>query len=88
MTTAQVSARHQLSRITLKDVGRRLNTVAADFLGSFAGDVEAAKGALTEAPLDWELREMLTLAMDTVVARRERELNRALDGRRAWGRSR
>jgi len=82
MTVAQLAAREQVSRLTLKDIGRRLNTVAADFLAFWAGDMEAAKRALRDAPLDRELREMLCLAIDTVVARRERQLNRELDGGR------
>jgi len=84
MTTAQLAAREQVSMLTLRDIGRRLNTVAANFLAFWAGDIGAAKRALSEAPLDGELRGMLFLAMDTVVARRERQLNRELDGQRVW----
>ena len=84
MTVAQLAAREQVSRLTIRDIGRRLNTVAADFLAFWAGDIEAAKQALRDAPLDRELREMLCLAIDTVVARRGRQLNRELDGQRVW----
>jgi len=80
MTVAQLAAKEQVSKLTLKDIGRRLNTVAADFLAFWAGDIEAAKQALREASLDGELRAMLCLAIDTVVARRERQLGRELDG--------
>jgi hypothetical protein len=84
MTTTQLAAREQVSRLTLKDIGRGLNTAADRFLAFWAGDIGAAKSALKDLPINSELREMLCLAMDTVVARRERQLNRDLDGQRVW----
>ena len=80
MTTAQLAAREHVSRLTLKDIGRRLNPVADRFLAFWAGDIGAAKGSLKDLPINGELREMLCLAMDTVASRRERQLNRELDG--------
>ena len=49
--------------------------------------MEAAKQSLSEMPVQTQLREMLCLAMDTVAARRQRQLDRELGGlriRRGW----
>jgi len=82
MTAGQIRAREQIGRLTLKSIGRRLNTVADHFLAFWAGDAAAAKQSLCEMPVQPQLREMLCLAMDTVAARRQRQLNRELDGLR------
>jgi len=82
MTAAQIAARDQISRLTLRDIGRRLNTVAEHFLAFWAGDAAAARQSLCEMPVEPQLREMLCLAMDTVSHRRQRQLNRELDGLR------
>ena len=82
MSAGQIRARDQIGRLTLKSIGRRLNTVADHFLAFWAGDAAAAKQSLCEMPVQPQLREMLCLAMDTVAARRQRQLNRELDGLR------
>ena len=82
MTQAQIAAREQIGRITLKDIGRRLNSVAAQFLGFWGGDAAAAKRSLRDMRVRPQVREMLSLAMDTVTHRRQRQLNRELDGLR------
>ena len=82
MTAGQMVAREQISRLTLKDIGRRLNTVAANFLAFWAGDMAAAKQSLAVMPVQPQVREMLCLAIDTVAHRRQRQLNRELDGLR------
>ena len=88
MTTAQIAAREQLRRVSRRDIGRHLNTVAANFLASWAGDMAAAKQSLAVMPVQPQVREMLCLAMDTVAARRQRQLDRELDGRRILRRRR
>lgn len=82
MTAAQIAARDQISRLTLRDIGRRLNTVAERFLAFWAGDAAAAKQSLSEMPVAPQVRVMLCLAMDTVVHKHQRQLNRELDGLR------
>ena len=82
MTAAQIAAREHISRLSLKDIGRGLNPVADRLLAFWAGDMEAAKQSLSEMPVQPQLREMLCLAMDTVAARRQRQLDRELGGMR------
>jgi len=82
MTAAQIAVREQIGRLTLRDIGRSLNPVADQLLAFWAGDMEAAKQSLSEMPVQPQLREMLCLAMDTVAHRRQRQLDRELDGLR------
>lgn len=82
MTAAQLAARGQVNKVTLKDIGRSLNPVAERLLAFWAGDMEAAKRSLFEMPVQSQVREMLCLAMDTVKHRRERRLDRELNGLR------
>ena len=80
MTPAQVEAREQVKGLTLADVKRRLNTAADMFLALWAGDADAAKRSLFGMPVQAQVREMLCLAVDTVVSRRQRQLDYELDG--------
>ena len=80
MTPAQVMACEQVRRLRLEDIGRRLNSVADRFLALCAGDDEAAKRSLDMIPAEPQLKEMLLLAVDTVVSRRQRRIDYELDG--------
>ena len=80
MTPAQIAAREQLKSVTVSDVGRKLNTVAERFLAHWAGDCTAAKQSLSGMPLEHEFKDMLGLAVDTVVRRRQRQLDWELGG--------
>ena len=82
MTSAQVVAREEIKGLTLTDVGRRLNTVAEGFLALWAGDDAAAKRSLMLLPAGPQLKAMLLLAVDTVVRRRQRELDYELNSYR------
>ena len=80
MTPAQFVASQEVRRLTLQDIGRRLNTVADRFLALWAGDDAAAKRSLMMMGAEPQLKEMLLLAVDTVVSRRQRQLDYVLDG--------
>jgi hypothetical protein len=80
MTSAQFMASQEVRRLTLQDVGRKLNTVADRFLALWAGDGAAAKRSLMRIRAEPQLKEMLLLAVDTIVSRRQRQLDYALDG--------
>jgi len=80
MTPAQRTASQEVRRLTLQDIGRRLNTVADRFLALWAGDDTAAKRSLMLIRAEPQLKEMLLVAVDTVVSRRQRQLDYALDG--------
>lgn len=80
MTPAQIMACEQVRRLRLEDIGRRLNSVADRFLALCAGDDEAAKRSLVMIPAEPQVKEMLLLAVDTVVSRRQRQLDYVLDG--------
>lgn len=82
MTPAQAVAKRQIAQLTLKDIGRRLNTVAQWLLAYWAGDVDAVKRSLVELPLNPRMRTMLWMAVDTVVARRQRQLDYELNDSR------
>jgi hypothetical protein len=80
MTGAQIESREAVKRLTLGDVGRSLNTVAAWFLALWAGDTDAARRSLCEMQIEPELRSMLCLAVDTIARRRRRQLDYELNG--------
>ena len=80
MTPAQFVASREVRRLTLQDIGRRLNTIADRFLALWAGDDTAAKQALMLMAAEPQLKEMLLLAVDTVVSRRQRRIDHELDG--------
>ena len=80
MTPAQIMARKEIKGLSLADLGRSLNTVAAWFLALWAGDSDAATRSLYEMQLEPELRSMLCLAVDTVARRRQRLLDYELNG--------
>ena len=82
MTVAKVEAREAVKRLTLSDIGRSLNTVAAWFLALWAGDTDAARRSLCEMQIEPELRSMLCLAVDTIARRRRRQLDYELNGYR------
>jgi len=82
MTRAQIAAREQIKRLTLADVGRGFITAAEWLLAFWRGDAKAAKKSLRELPIDAKLRQMLSLAVDTAVARRQRQLDYELNGPR------
>ena len=82
MTSAQLMATQAVRRLTLQDIGRRLNTVADWFLALWAGDTDAARRSLYEMQIEPELRSMLCLAVDTVVRRHQRRLDYELNGLR------
>ena len=80
MTPSQFVASQEVRRLTLQDIGRRLNTVADRFLALWAGDDAAAKRSLMQIGAEPQLKEMLLLAVDTVVSRRQRRIDYVLDG--------
>lgn len=80
MTPAQVMACEQVRRLRLEDIGRRLNNVADRFLALCAGDEAAAKRSLVMMPAEPQLKEMLLLAVDTVVSRKQRRVDYEVDG--------
>ena len=80
MTPAQIVAREEIKGLTPDNIGRRLNTVAEGLLALWAGDDTAAKGSLVLSPMEARLKAMLLLALDTVVRRRQRQLDYELDG--------
>ena len=80
MTSAQLMATQAVRRLTLQDIGRRLNTVADRFLALWAGDDAEAKRSLLLMTAKPQLKEMLLLAVDTVVTRRQRRSDYELDG--------
>lgn len=80
MTSMQIVAKEEVQRLTLQDTGRRLNTVADRFLALWAGDDTAAKRALMTMSAEPQVKEMLLLAVDTVINRKERRTDYELDG--------
>ena len=80
MTPAQIMAREEIKGLTLEAVGRRLNSAAEGLLALWAGDETAAKRSLITMPADPRLKHMLLLAVDTVVKRRQRQLDYELNG--------
>ena len=80
MTPTQLMATQAVRRLTLQGIGRRLNTVADRFLALWAGDDAAAKQSLMLMGAEPQLKEMLLLAVDTVVSRRQRKIDYELDG--------
>lgn len=80
MTAVVITTRERVRRLTLADVGVHLNTAADWFLALFDSDAEAARQSLQGMPLEPNLKEMLLLAVDTVVSRRQRQLDYVLDG--------
>lgn len=80
MTPTQLMASQEVRRLTLQDIGRRFNTVADRFLALWAGDDAAAKRSLMRIRAEPQLKAMLLLAVDTVVSRRQRQLDYVLDG--------
>ena len=80
MTPSQFVASQEVRRLALQDIGRRLNTVADRFLALCAGDDAAAKRSLMLMGAEPQLKEMLLLAVDTVVSRRQRRIDYVLDG--------
>ena len=87
MTSAQVMAIEEIRRLTCRDIGRRFNTVADRFLALWAGDDTAARRSLMTMGTEPQLKEMLLLAVNTVVNRRQRRVDYELDGFRVgWPR--
>ena len=83
MTIEQREAlRDEVRSLTLGDVKDNLVTVAERYLAHWLGDSGAARASLAEMRVNGELAGMLGLAMDTVEHRRQRRLNRELDGLR------
>jgi hypothetical protein len=80
MTHEQFAARKKVRKLALQDIGRKLNTVADRFLALSAGDDTAAKQSLMMMGAEPQLKEMLLLAVDTVVDRRQRRIDYELDG--------
>lgn len=80
MTHEQFVTRKKVRKLSLHDIGRRLNTVANRFLALWAGDDAAAKRSLMLMCTEPELKEMLLLAVDTVMDRRQRRIDYELDG--------
>jgi hypothetical protein len=80
MTHEQFAARKKVRKLSLHDIGRRLNTVADRFLALWAGDDAAAKRSLIMMGAEPQLKEMLLLAVNTVVSRRRRRIDYELDG--------
>jgi hypothetical protein len=80
MTAVAKAARERVRRLTLADVGVHLNTAADWFLALFDSDAEAARQSLQGMPLEPNLKQMLCLAVDTVVDRRQRRIDYELDG--------
>ncbi len=80
MTTAQLMASQEVRKLMLHDIGRRLNTVADRLLALWAGDDAAAKRSLIMMGAEPQLKEMLLLAVDTVVDRRQRRIDYEMDG--------
>ena len=79
MTRTQTTAREQIKRLTIADLGRSLNTAADWFLALWAGDTDAARRSLYEMQIEPELRSMLCLAVDTVTRRRQHQLDYELN---------
>ena len=82
MTAARIAARDQMKRLTIPDLGRHLNAVADRFVALWAGDADAAKRSLHKMPMEPKLKQMLCLAVDTVVRRHQRRLDCELNGLR------
>ena len=82
MSPAQIAVREEVKRLSLADVGRSLNAVADRFLALWAGDAAAAKQSLRRMPMEPELKRMLCLGVDTVVTRRQRQIDYELNGLR------
>ena len=82
MTPTQIAAREQIKRLTFADVGRRFITAAEWLLAFWRGDADAAKQSLCDLPINAQVRQMLSLAVDTAVARRQRQLDYELNGLR------